>query len=114
MNTYLGVSETLSVAEVDDRAIAASEWVYLEGYLVTSPTGHAAALHTRQVAEANGVRTAISFSDPGMVMYFRDNMEEMVGNGVDLVFCNEAEAWSGAKPTAWRRPCRYDRWPAAL
>ena len=97
MNTYLGVSETLSVAEVDDRAIAASEWVYLEGYLVTSPTGHAAALHTRQVAEANGVRTAISFSDPGMVMYFRDNMEEMVGNGVDLVFCNEAEALEWGK-----------------
>jgi len=92
MNTYLGVSETLSVEEVDDAAIAASEWVYLEGYLVTSPTGHEAALHTRQVAEANNVKTAVSFSDPGMVMYFRDNMEAMVGDGVDLVFCNEAEA----------------------
>jgi sugar/nucleoside kinase (ribokinase family) len=92
MNTYLGVSETLSVAEVDDPAIAASDWVYLEGYLVTSPTGHEAALHTRQVAEANNVKTAISFSDPGMVMYFRDNMEQLVGDGVDLVFCNEAEA----------------------
>ena len=92
MNTYLGVSETLSVAEVDDQAIAASDWVYLEGYLVTSPTGHEAALHTRKVAEANNVKTAISFSDPGMVMYFRDNMEQLVGDGVDLVFCNEAEA----------------------
>ena len=92
MNTYLGVSETLSVEEVDDAAIVASEWVYLEGYLVTSPTGHEAALHTRQVAEANNVKTAVSFSDPGMVMYFRDNMEAMVGDGVDLVFCNEAEA----------------------
>ncbi len=92
MNTYLGVSETLSVAEVDDQAIADSDWVYLEGYLVTSPTGHEAALHTRQVAEANNVKTAISFSDPGMVMYFRDNMEQLVGDGVDLVFCNEAEA----------------------
>jgi sugar/nucleoside kinase (ribokinase family) len=92
MNTYLGVSETLSVAEVDDQAIATSDWVYLEGYLVTSPTGHEAAQHTRQVAEANNVKTAISFSDPGMVMYFRDNMEQLVGDGVDLVFCNEAEA----------------------
>ena len=97
MNTYLGVSETLSVAEVDDQAIAASDWVYLEGYLVTSPTGHEAALHTRQVAEANNVKTAISFSDPGMVMYFRDNMEQLVGDGVDLVFCNEAEALEWGK-----------------
>ena len=92
MNTFLGVSETLSTAEVDDQAIASSDWVYLEGYLVTSPTGHDAALHTRKVAEANNVKTAISFSDPGMVMYFRDNMEQLVGDGVDLVFCNEAEA----------------------
>ncbi|MDG1770528.1 MAG: adenosine kinase [Luminiphilus sp.] len=97
MNTYLGVSETLSVAEVDDQAIADSDWVYLEGYLVTSPTGHEAALHTRQVAEANNVKTAISFSDPGMVMYFRDNMEQLVGDGVDLVFCNEAEALEWGK-----------------
>ena len=97
MNTFLGVSETLSIAEVDDQAIAASDWVYLEGYLVTSPTGHEAALHTRKVAEANNVKTAISFSDPGMVMYFRENMEKLVGGGVDLVFCNEVEAleWGG-------------------
>ena len=40
----------------------------------------------------DNVKTAISFSDPGMVMYFRDNMEQLVGDGVDLVFCNEAEA----------------------
>ncbi|MDA8826924.1 adenosine kinase [Luminiphilus sp.] len=97
MNTYLGVSETLSVAEVDDQAIATSDWVYLEGYLVTSPTGHEAALHTRKIAEANNVKTAISFSDPGMVMYFRDNMEQLVGDGVDLVFCNEAEALEWGK-----------------
>ncbi len=92
MNTFLGVSETLSVDQVDPDAIAASDWVYLEGYLVTSPTGHAAALRTREIAEAQGVKTSISFSDPGMVAYFRDNMESMLGERVDLVFCNEAEA----------------------
>ena len=92
MNTYLGVSETLSTHEVDEAAIIDSEWVYLEGYLVTSPTGLAAALHTREVAQANGVKTSISFSDPGMVKFFRENMEKMVGDKVDLVFCNEAEA----------------------
>lgn len=92
MNTFLGVSETLSVDEVDPEAIKASEWVYLEGYLVTSPTGHAAAMHTRDLALQHGVRTAVSFSDPGMVAYFRDNMAAMVGEQTDLVFCNEAEA----------------------
>lgn len=92
LNTFLGASESLSIHEVNEAAIAASEWVYLEGYLVTSPTGHAAAVKTRELAEQHGVKTSVSFSDPGMVVHFRENMEAMVGGGVDLVFCNEAEA----------------------
>ena len=92
MNTFLGISETLSTAELDAQAIAASEYVYIEGYLVTSPSGRAAAVKTREIAEAAGVKTALSFSDPGMVEFFRDGMAEIMGERVDLVFCNEAEA----------------------
>lgn len=97
MNTFLGVSETLSVTEVNEAAISASAWVYLEGYLVTSPTGHAAALKTKQVAEANNTKIAVSFSDPGMVTFFRDNMNAMLEGGVDFVFCNEIEALEWAQ-----------------
>ena len=85
LNTHLGISETLSTEEVDEAAIKDSEWVYLEGYLVTSPSGHAAALKTKALAEAHGVRTAVSFSDPGMVKFFRDNMAAMVEGGVEPV-----------------------------
>lgn len=92
MNTYLGISETLSVDQLDADAIAASEYLYIEGYLVTSDTGRAAAIKAREIAEAAGVKTSLSFSDPGMVEFFRDGMEEIVGEGLDLVFCNEAEA----------------------
>lgn len=92
MNSYLGISEGLSVEHLNQEAIAASEYVYLEGYLVTSPTGRAAAVRTREIAEANDVKTALSFSDPGMVEFFHDGMQEMLGNGVDLLFCNETEA----------------------
>ena len=97
MNTFLGVSETLSITEVNEDAIASSDWVYLEGYLVTSPTGHAAALKTRDVARASGAKVAVSFSDPGMVTFFRDNMNQMIDGGVDLVFCNEVEALGWAE-----------------
>ena len=92
LNTHLGISEKLSSDEVDEAAIRDSEWVYLEGYLVTSPTGHAAALKTKALADQYGVYTAVSFSDPGMVKFFRDNMAAMVEGGVEMVFCNEAEA----------------------
>ena len=97
MNTFLGISETLSTAQLDENALAASEYVYLEGYLVTSPTGRAAAVKARELAEAAGVKTALSFSDPGMVEFFREGMAEIVGERLDLVFCNEAEAMGWAQ-----------------
>lgn len=92
MNTYLGISETVSVAELDEDAIRASEFVYIEGYLVTSDSGRAAAIRLRELAEQHGVRTALTFSDPAMTKFFRDGLEQMLGNGVDLLFCNEEEA----------------------
>lgn len=92
MNTFLGISETLSAEQLDPEAIAASEYVYLEGYLVTSPTGRAAAIKARQIAEAAGVKIALSFSDPGMVEHFREGIAEMIGERVNLLFCNEDEA----------------------
>ena len=97
MNTYLGISETLSTDELDAQAIADSEYVYLEGYLVTSPTGRAAAIKARELAEAAGVKTALSFSDPGMVEFFRDGIAEMIGERVNLIFCNEDEALGWAQ-----------------
>ncbi|HET8710030.1 MAG TPA: adenosine kinase, partial [Spongiibacteraceae bacterium] len=94
MNTYLGISETLSVSDLSHDAIAASEYVYLEGYLVTSPSGRAAAIRAREIAEQRGVKTALSFSDPGIVAHFRDGLKDMIGNKIDLLFCNHHEALS--------------------
>ena len=98
MNTYLGASEGLSVAQLDERAIAESEYLYIEGYLVSSATGLPAAVRAREIAEEAGVPVAVSFSDPGMVEHFPDQFRQIVGDGVDLVFANEAEAlsWTGA------------------
>lgn len=97
MNTFLGISATLSEAELAPAAIKESEYVYLEGYLVTSPTGRAAAIRTREIAEQHGVKTSLSFSDPGIVGYFRDGLREMLGDRVDLLFCNRDEALSWAQ-----------------
>lgn len=97
MNTYLGISESLSVADLDHQAIAESEYVYIEGYLVTSETGRAAAIETRKIAEKHRVKTALSLSDPGMVEFFKAGLTEIVGAGVDLIFCNKAEALGWAE-----------------
>ncbi|WP_041523662.1 adenosine kinase [Gilvimarinus agarilyticus] len=92
MNTFLGISATVSVAELDEAAIAASQWAYIEGYLVSSDTGRAAAIKLRELAEANNTRTALSLSDPAMVKFFGEGLAEMIGDGVDLLFCNRDEA----------------------
>ncbi len=97
MNTHLGISAELSVKELNEAALADSQYYYAEGYLVTSDTGRAAAIKGREIAERNGVKTALSFSDPGMVSFFKDGLKEMIGNGVDLLFCNEAEALGWAE-----------------
>jgi sugar/nucleoside kinase (ribokinase family) len=92
MNTFLGISETLSDNELDENAIAHSDYVYLEGYLVTSPSGKAAAIKAREIAEQHSVKTALSLSDPGMVQFFKEGLKEMIGQQVDLIFCNKDEA----------------------
>ena len=92
MNTFLGITADFSVAEIDEEAIKDSKYIYSEGYLVPSPTGREAMLKAKEIAEANSVKTALSFSDPSMVKYFKNEMVEAVGNGVDLLFCNEEEA----------------------
>lgn len=102
MNTFLGISETLSIDQLDPAALAASEYLYIEGYLVTSDTGRAAAIRARELAEAAGVKTSLSFSDPGMVEYFREGMQAIIGKQLDLVFCNRDEA------LCWGRTDRLD------
>lgn len=92
MLTHLGISETLCKQALNHDAVARSQFAYIEGYLVTSPTGRAAAIELREAAEKHGVKTALSLSDPGMVQFFGDGLREMIGNGVDLLFCNEHEA----------------------
>ncbi len=99
MNTFLGITQNISTKELVAENIKNSNYVYMEGYLVASPTGKAAAIEARKVAEANNVKTALTFSDVNMVNFFHDGLKEMVGNGVDLLFCNESEAFAYTKKT---------------
>jgi sugar/nucleoside kinase (ribokinase family) len=92
MNTFLGVNSEFSQLHVDEQAIAKSSYVYLEGYLVASPKGLEAMKETKRLAKKHNVPVAITFSDPSMVKYFGAQMKEIVGEGIDLLFCNDEEA----------------------
>ena len=92
MNTFLGVSADVSPEDVDREAIRESQYVYLEGYVLTGEHGKSAAKFAQQRARSCNTRVAISLSDPNIVNYFRSSVEELLEGGVDLLFANEDEA----------------------
>lgn len=94
MNSFLGITETFSESEIEWDDLKDSEYLYIEGYLVTSETGRAAAIKARDFAQDNGVKVALTLSDPGVVGFFKEGFQEMIGKGIDLLFCNEDEAKS--------------------
>ncbi len=97
MNTFLGTSEHISVADIDEEALSNSRYAYIEGYLVTSETGLPAAIKLRELAEQHNIQTALSLSDPAIVNFFHDGITAMIGKGVDIIFCNAAEAMNFTK-----------------
>jgi len=97
MNTFLGISSNLSVSEIDESALAQARYFYVEGYLSSSSNSRDAAIACRELAERSGVKTVVSLSDPSMVEFFREDMEKILGNGVQHLFCNEEEALAWAK-----------------
>lgn len=93
MNTFLGISETISVEDIDESALQQSSFAYIEGYLVTSASGKPAAVHLRELAHKYEVKTAMSLSDPAIVKFFRDGLLEIIGDEkIHVLFCNEQEA----------------------
>ena len=92
MNTFLGITANFSALELDEEALKNSRYLYIEGYLVPSPDGLLAMTKAKRIAEKHGVKTALTFSDPNMVKFFKEGMDEVIGASVDLLFCNEDEA----------------------
>ena len=48
-------------------------------------------------AKVSGVKVALSLPDPFVANIFADNLRAVIGEGVDLVFCNKDEALAFTK-----------------
>lgn len=92
MNTFLGITQNFSSSDVEASVIPEADYLYIEGYLVTSPEARKAMIQAKKVAEESGTKVAVTFSDPAMVKYFKDGFVEVIGEGVDMLFANEEEA----------------------
>jgi fructokinase len=102
MNTFLGISGSLSRANVNEEALADSKWLYMEGYLCTSDSARDALVEAHDLARDTGVRVAATLSDPSMPEFFAPQLRAMLGDHVDHLFCNAEEAllWTGEKDEA--------------
>lgn len=92
MNTFLGISSMLAPQHLNAKALRESKYLYLEGYLVASPSGFDAMLEAKKIAEKSNTKVSLTLSDPNMVRFFGKQFTDVIGASVDLLFCNEHEA----------------------
>ena len=92
MCTNLGVSGDFSLDDVDVNLLKAAKVLYIEGYILSSAKGMEAALYAQSVARSRGILVSLSLSDPSIVKQAGARINELLVGGVDLLFCNEAEA----------------------
>src|SRR5215472_16121576 len=95
MNTYLGAAQRLSPADIDATEIAASSFVYLEGYLWDPKEAKDAFVKASTIAHSAGRQVALTLSDSFCVDRYRNEFLELMRKGtVDLIFANESELHS--------------------
>jgi sugar/nucleoside kinase (ribokinase family) len=92
MCTHLGITGSFADEQLDTDAVANAKYLYIEGHLLYQPPAVEAILKAKAIAQECGVKVALTFSDPAVVNYARENLEKVIGDGVDLIFCNQDEA----------------------
>ncbi|QUS37465.1 adenosine kinase [Tardiphaga alba] len=95
MNTYLGAAQDLGPEDIDVAAIAASHYVYLEGYLWDPSSAKEAFIKASKIAHDAGRKVALTLSDAFCVGRYRDEFLDLMRTGtVDIIFANESELGS--------------------
>ena len=92
MNTYLGSSALLQDSDISKDMISESEYLLIEGYLVSSEETMSVSIKALDYAHEVGTKAVITLSDPNIVSFFRENMLKLFQNKSHITFCNEQEA----------------------
>jgi len=92
MNTYLGASQYLPPAALDEAAIADAEILYLEGYLWDPEEPRAAMRRAIAAARDNDRKVAFTLSDAFVIDRHGDDFRAMIDAGeIDILFANHVE-----------------------
>lgn len=92
MNTFLGASQYLPAAALDEAAIADAEILYLEGYLWDPEEPRAAMRRAIAAAKSAGRKVAFTLSDAFVIDRHGDDFRAMIDAGdIDILFANHIE-----------------------
>ena len=94
MQTCLGISAELTVADVDLEMVRAAKVTYLEGYLFDPPAAKEAFRTAAHAARKAGRLVALTLSDPFCVDRHRKDFLDLIAGPVNILFANEAEILS--------------------
>ena len=92
MNTFLGASQFLPAAELDEAAVTSAGVLYLEGYLWDPEEPRAAMRRAIAAARAAGRKVAFTLSDGFVIARHGDDFRALIEAGeIDILFANEHE-----------------------
>lgn len=92
MNTFLGASQFLPPAALDEAAIAAAKVLYLEGYLWDPEEPRAAMRRAIAAAREAGRQVAFTLSDAFVIDRHGDDFRALIAEGqIDILFANHVE-----------------------
>ncbi len=92
MNTYLGASQFLPAAALDENAIADAAVLYLEGYLWDPEEPRGAMRKAIGAARRAGRKVAFTLSDAFVIARHGEDFRALIAAGeIDILFANEHE-----------------------
>lgn len=91
MNTFLGASTTLYPSDIDADLVAASQYLYCEGYIWDVPVTKDAIRVAIDAARDAGRKVSFTLSDGFCVERHLDEWNELIDGPIDLLFGNEDE-----------------------
>jgi sugar/nucleoside kinase (ribokinase family) len=92
MNTYLGASQFLPAAALDEALIADAKVLYLEGYLWDPEEPRAAMRRAIAAARGAGRKVAFTLSDGFVIDRHSADFHALIAAGeIDILFANEHE-----------------------
>ena len=94
MQTCLGDQASLFLDDVDYAALKDSEWLFIEGYLLSDSHSCATIESVMRFAKRHGVKIALGLSDSLLIDRHYAEFTKIITAGIDLIFCNKEEAFS--------------------